>query len=1026
MALFKTRKSRLIRSSLFAAALAFGAGGSLSAQNAVPLTGHIAPQIRSATKLERVPANENVDLSFVVRLDQGLLDQTLAELYGPSAPKRKRFLKPDEFSLKFDIARKRQALKDFAQSAGLTVKSAEDNPRSLIVKVSGPARAVEKAFAVELHHYRSPDGQVFRAHDTEPMISAALVPHLNAVLGLSDFKGAFKPHLVRSRRGAAAAPGAASPSAAAPANTLGGVSGPLAGLAPADIKTLYDLSGTLNGSGQNLALFELDGYNPADITAYETQFGLLNTSVTFVSVDGQANLCDPGQTQTCSAATLDGAQIEVSLDIELMTALAPGTSIYVYTALNSGQGSIDAYAKIASDDIATSVSSSWGTNQASAGSAVMTSESLIFAQMAAQGQTIFVAAGDSGAYDGALFTNGSSLLVDDPASQPYVTGVGGTSIADSIYTPVETVWNDFGTTGDGATGGGVADYGSPLNTPVLLPVYPSQIYWPLPSYQSGVAGEYSQQYRNVPDVALNADPDSSPYSVYAGGSWYLVGGTSCASPLWAALAGLINQQRAINGAGTLGFANPAIYNAATSAAYASIFTDVTSGNNGYYNAGTGYDNTTGWGSFKGNALISALSSPLTVSLAQPQFTGVGTSSITFNWSAAGELGGTTYTVQLSTNNFVTVNDGQSTAGVLAAFGTGGFGPALSPATSYYFRIQASNGLYTSAYRSTGTYTLAASPAALALNQVMVSSISLHWTANGNPGGTSYRVDYWQATGSTTSVLTTSVAPTLTGLAFGVTYYITVGALNGLGQIAASGAVLTAVTYAQPFLTTNVSALGGSVSIHPSSGIISLQIPPGALTQAVAVTLSIPTSIPAASSSAGNLTPTGVGIQILTDPEVEPLTNTTLSIPYFPSEVAGLDPRELILARYDPIDNVWVPLISTVDTANGIVTGITSHWSLFQIMQNAPSSTAASAKAFPNPWRLSQGPASMTFTLMPPGARIRIYTLTGVLVKDLNADATGSASWDGTNDSGRQAASGFYFAYIEGANTSLTLKLAIQR
>jgi kumamolisin len=1022
------RKSRLAKICLLAAALAFGAVGGLWAEDSVPLAGHVAPQIRSAAKLERIAAEENVDLSLVVRLDQDLLDQTIAGLYGPQAPANKHFLSPAEFSQKFGLAQKRQLLKEFAAAAGLSLNPADDNPRSMIVKVSGPARVVENTFGVELHHYRSPDGQVFRGHDTEPVIPASLLPHLNAVLGLSNFKGAFKPHLVASRR-SPALPGAqtaSNPAAAGPANTLGGVSGPLAGLAPADIQTLYGLSGPLTGSGQNLALFELDGYNPADIAAYEAQFGLRNTSVTFVSVDGQANLCDPGQTQTCSASTLDGGQIEATLDIELMIALAPGTSIYVYTALNSDQSSLDAYAKIASDNIASSISSSWGRNQASAGSAIMTAESAIFAQMAVQGQSVFVAAGDSGAYDGSLFTNGTSLLVDDPASQPYVTGVGGTSISGSIYTPVETIWNDLNTTGDGAGGGGVADYGATVNRPVPLPSYPSQVYWPLPSYQNGVAGLYSQQYRNVPDVALNADPDNSPYSVYAGGAWYLIGGTSCASPLWAALTGRINQQRAINGAATLGFANPAIYNAATSAAYSSIFTDITSGNNGFYNAGTGYDNASGWGSFKGNALISALSSPLTVALAPSQFTPVGTSSITFNWSAAGELGGTTYTVQLSTNNFVTVNDGQTTAGVLAAFGTGGFGPALTPATSYFFRIQASNGLYTSAFRSTGTYTLAASPAAVALNQVMVSSISLQWTANGNPGGTTYRVDYWQATGSTTSVLTTSVAPTLTGLAFGVTYYITVGALNGLAQIAASGAVLTAVTFAQPFFTANVSPGGGTVSIHPSSGVISLQIPPGAITQAVALTLAIPASLPAAPSGAGNLTPTGVGIQILTNPDVEPLTNTILSIPYHASDIAGLDPRELILARYDPIDNVWVPLISTVDTANGIVTGVTSHWSLFQIMQNAPAASATSAKAFPNPWRLSQGPAAMTFTLMPAGARIRIYTLTGVLVKDLNADATGSANWDGTNDSGRQAASGFYFAYIEGAQTSITLKLAIQR
>jgi hypothetical protein len=159
--------------------------------------------------------------------------------------------------------------------------------------------------------------------------------------------------------------------------------------------------------------------------------------------------------------------------------------------------------------------------------------------------------------------------------------------------------------------------------------------------------------------------------------------------------------------------------------------------------------------------------------------------------------------------------------------------------------------------------------------------------------------------------------------------------------------------------------------------------------------------------------------------VEPVANTTLSIGYL-TLGAGIDPQELVIARYDPVDNVWVPLVSSVDTKNQVVTGMTSHWSLFQVMQNSPASSVSAAKAFPNPWRVSQGPATMTFSQLPAGARIRIYTLTGLIVKDLSADATGLASWDGTNESGRNVASGFYFAFAQGAGGNQTIKLAVQR
>ncbi len=204
--------------------------------------------------------------------------------------------------------------------------------------------------------------------------------------------------------------------------------------------------------------------------------------------------------------------------------------------------------------------------------------------MAAQGQTIFAASGDSGAYDNR--SNTSLLSVDDPAAQPYMTAAGGTSLTTAGAGGAwksETTWS--------GGGGGIS------------------VQWPLPTWQQGVAtaaNKASTAMRNVPDVSLDADPYTG-YSIFLNGGWYLYGGTSCAAPLWAAFTALVNQQRQANGNAPLGFANPIIY----SLANASNFHDIADGStNQYYPAVTGYDDATGWGSFNGAFLLTALAGPL--------------------------------------------------------------------------------------------------------------------------------------------------------------------------------------------------------------------------------------------------------------------------------------------------------------------------------------------------------------------------------------------------------------------------------
>jgi kumamolisin len=203
----------------------------------------------------------------------------------------------------------------------------------------------------------------------------------------------------------------------------------------------------------------------------------------------------------------------------------------------------------------------------------------------ALGVTVTVAAGDNGSSDG---VSGGQPHVDFPASSPHALGCGGTSLQADPSTGVvssETVWND-GTTG-GATGGGVS------------------AEFPLPTWQAtaGVpAAPAGGTGRGVPDVAGNADPDTG-YQVLVDGQQTVIGGTSAVAPLWAGLVARIAQSLGDR----LGLAQTALYAGVEPATPVAGLRDITSGNNGAYSAGPGWDACSGLGVPVGSALLTRLS-----------------------------------------------------------------------------------------------------------------------------------------------------------------------------------------------------------------------------------------------------------------------------------------------------------------------------------------------------------------------------------------------------------------------------------
>ncbi len=453
------------------------------------------------------------------------------------------------------------SVRAFARQHALTVDESASSLARRTIVLRGPAHAMERSFGIELHDFETEGHHPHRYHGftgsiTLPEEHAGIV---QAVLGL-DARPIAKPHL-RFRAGApAAAPAAAQSS-----------------FTPAQVAQLYDFPANLDGTGQTIAIIELGGgFTASDITDYFQGLGLTPPTVVAVSVDGASNA--PGDP--------NGADGEVMLDIEVAGAVAPGAKIAVYFAPNTDQGFLDAITTAVHDQTnkPSVISISWGGPEDGWTSQSLTAMDQAFTSAGSLGVSITVAAGDNGSSDG---VGDGAGHVDFPASSPHVLACGGTTlIASASQIQQETVWNDQASRG-GATGGGVS-------AAFPLPAWQANANVPAPTTSGGGRG--------VPDVSGDADPNTG-YQTLVDGQQSVIGGTSAVAPLWAGLIARINQSLASSGApATVGFLNPVIYQASSSAA----FRDITTGNNGDFSAGPGWDACTGLGSPIGQQLLAVL------------------------------------------------------------------------------------------------------------------------------------------------------------------------------------------------------------------------------------------------------------------------------------------------------------------------------------------------------------------------------------------------------------------------------------
>jgi subtilase family serine protease len=519
----------------------------------VPMNGQTAPLIQQAQMIGNVQSQQPMQLSIGLQLrHKTALQQLLQSLYQPGSAQYHQFLTPQQFEARFSpTAEQQQQVVDYLNNQGLKVDSVSSN--GLLIDAHGTTSQVETAFDVSMHNYRL-GNHTFYANANEPTMSAALSPLIMSVGGL-DNSVQYQPLAYRASQA----------SVAYNQPQLAGAY---------DIDPLYQ-AGT-QGANQNIAVFELDGYQPADINAFAVEHDLTPPALTNVPVDG------------FNGAAGSGA-IEAELDLEVISEIAPQAHQLVYEGPNSTQGVNDTYNRIVTDDQAHVVSVSWGQCEAQAGATELQTLDAIFQQAAAQGISIFAAAGDSGAFDCAT----QHLAVDSPASDPYVTGVGGTTLqlaGDNTYGN-ESAWSNPASVQRSANGtgggGGISSF------------------FKQPTWQTGpgVTNQFSNGQREVPDVSANADPRTG-YAVFctataskcpATGN-IVVGGTSGAAPLWAASTALINEFQQQNGRGRIGWAEPNLYSLASTQQPYLPFHDVTTGTNLFYPATPNYDQATGLGS----------------------------------------------------------------------------------------------------------------------------------------------------------------------------------------------------------------------------------------------------------------------------------------------------------------------------------------------------------------------------------------------------------------------------------------------
>jgi subtilase family serine protease len=454
----------------------------------------------------------------------------------------------------------------------------------LTMSFTGAAAQAETAFGVTLNHYRLAGGTGYRAPSGAIHLPPALARRVISVDGLSTLPlmhplglhgvhhkaGGVKPLTSLSDCTFADNVQTSNPGSLQPADLAGATA----------YNSATRVSAGDDGTGESVALVEFSGYHGNDLAGYQSCYGTTVQNIR-VNVNGG------------TPADANGGSIEVALDQEVLAGEAPGLNhIYTFVAPQSTSmaGILDAIYTHHTAEGVHIVSDSWGNCEGALLEASQAANNRELQLMAVAGMSFYAASGDDGSSDCHRSLGFDGLQVDDPAVQPYATGVGGTKLNPGVS---ETVWGGHGASAGGGGGGVSLSFTKPswqVGTGVIRVGQSSKTK----------CGGKTRWCREVPDVAFDADPTTG-YIINAQDNfgWDVVGGTSAAAPLMAAFTADANRFSLQNGGGRMGFANPFLYHEAK--VDPSMFHDVTVGKNNIvggsmYPAGAGYDLASGLGS----------------------------------------------------------------------------------------------------------------------------------------------------------------------------------------------------------------------------------------------------------------------------------------------------------------------------------------------------------------------------------------------------------------------------------------------
>jgi subtilase family serine protease len=694
------------------------------AQRQKLLTIHTRPAVVSgqARLVDRLPESQTMRVVLVLPLrNQEELNGLLQDLYNPASPSYHQFLSVDEFTARFGPTQEDyDTLIAFARENGLTVAATSRNRVNL--DVTGTVATIEKAFNVRMGVYQHPtENRTFFAPDREPTVDLPF--QLWHIAGLDNYS---LPHPAGLDRNSGRSKAGA---------TIG--SGPSESFLGSDMRAAYYGGTALTGSGQSLGLLEFDG---TDLTDLDTYYKNVNQTesvpITLDSTDGTSTSC------VDSRSGGDCDDTEQTLDMTQALGMAPGLSSLVMYIGSTDSAIFNAMAT--ASPLNAQLSSSWTWSPADP-----STDNPYFEEFATQGQSLYQAAGDDGAW-----TTSSEVF---PADDVYLTSVGGTDLTTSSAAgpwASETAWADGG--------GGI-----------------SPDKYAIPSWQTTAAADCSscsKTYRNGPDVSANAN---FTYYVCADQTTCTAndyGGTSFAAPLWAGYTALVNQQSIANGNKTVGFINPTIYTIGEGSSYDADFHDITSGSNGY-SATTGYDLATGWGSPNGSALINALAGSTSTTPGYTLSASPGAVSIVQGNSGSSTI---TSTVSGGFDSAVTLSASGAPSGVTLTLSPTSITGTGSSTLSIAVASTAAAGTYTIKVTGTSGSTTETTTVSLTITAPVTGSFTISVSPSSGylfTGQSGYATVTVTATGGFDS----AVALSATGVPSGVTSSFSPASITGSGS-----------------------------------------------------------------------------------------------------------------------------------------------------------------------------------------------------------------------------------------------------